>query len=93
MTVEMVRTAESWKESGSCRRLAPEVFYPEDGGRSGLQAREERAKQICRGCPVVADCRNHALSTRETYGVWGAMSARDRQREFAARREPVLERS
>ncbi|WP_029112869.1 WhiB family transcriptional regulator [Mycobacterium sp. URHB0044] len=92
MTVEVFRTAESWQERGSCRRLAPEVFYPEDGGRTGLQAREEHAKRICGSCPVVADCRNHALSARETYGVWGAMSARDRQREFAARREPVLER-
>jgi WhiB family redox-sensing transcriptional regulator len=85
--VNDVLSRESWQEWGSCRRLAPEVFYPEDGGRRGLQAREEQAKQICRGCPVVSDCRNHALSARETYGVWGAMSARDRQREFVERSE------
>lgn len=85
--VNDVLSRESWQELGSCRRLAPEVFYPEDGGRRGLQAREEQAKQICRRCPVVSDCRNHALSARETYGVWGAMSARDRQREFVARPE------
>jgi WhiB family redox-sensing transcriptional regulator len=39
-----VLSRESWQEWGSCRRLAPEVFYPEDGGRRGLQAREEHAK-------------------------------------------------
>jgi WhiB family redox-sensing transcriptional regulator len=86
-SMNVVLSTDGWKELGSCRRLAPEVFYPEDGGRSGLQAREERAKQICRRCPVVSDRRSHALSTRETYGVWGAMSARDRQREFVARSE------
>jgi WhiB family redox-sensing transcriptional regulator len=82
-----MRTADDWQMGGSCRRLAPEVFYPEDGGRRGLHAREEQAKQICRTCPVVSDCRNHALSVRETYGVWGAMSARDRKRELVARAE------
>lgn len=58
--------------------MPPEVFFPEDAGRIGRRAREENAKRICRNCPVVSDCRDHALSTRETYGVWGAMSARDR---------------
>jgi WhiB family redox-sensing transcriptional regulator len=79
---------ESWQRLGSCRLLTPDVFYPEDGGRAGLRAREAHAKRICRACPVVDDCRNHALSAREAYGVWGAMSAQDRQRVFVARAEP-----
>jgi WhiB family redox-sensing transcriptional regulator len=68
----------TWQESGSCRRWAPEVFFPEDAGRSGLRAREERAKRICRRCPVLSRCREHALAAGETHGVWGAMSARER---------------
>ncbi len=74
----------TWQELGSCRRAAPEIFFPEDAGRSGLRAREERAKRICRACPVLARCREHALAVGETHGVWGAMSARDRIRMFAA---------
>ncbi|MCP9272956.1 WhiB family transcriptional regulator [Mycolicibacterium arenosum] len=70
----------TWQVRGSCRQMAPEVFFPEDSGRSGLLAREERAKRVCRECPVVASCRDHALSVGETHGVWGAMSARDRVR-------------
>lgn len=35
--------------------------------------REARAKQVCHGCPVIEDCRNHALRMREPYGVWGAL--------------------
>lgn len=74
-----------WQYEGNCRRLPPEVFFPEDSGRTGLRAREERAKQICLDCPVLNRCREHALSVRETYGVWGAMSARDRAKALAAR--------
>jgi WhiB family redox-sensing transcriptional regulator len=74
----------TWQERGSCRRSAPEIFFPEDAGRSGLRAREELAKQICRRCPVLARCREHALTVGESHGVWGAMSARERTKVFAA---------
>ena len=74
----------TWQLRGSCRLTAPEVFFPEDAGRSGLRAREEEAKEICRRCPVLMRCREHALTVGETYGVWGAMSARERTRVFAA---------
>lgn len=70
----------TWQELGSCRESAPEVFFPEDCGRAGLREREERAKRICRGCPVLARCREHALAVGEAHGVWGAMSARERNR-------------
>jgi WhiB family redox-sensing transcriptional regulator len=75
----------TWQADGRCRQLEPEVFFPEDAGRTGLRAREERAKRICRDCPVLEQCREHALSMRETHGVWGAMSARDRVRLLSAR--------
>jgi len=30
-------------------------------------------------CPVLEECREHALSTREPYGVWGGMSEEERR--------------
>jgi WhiB family redox-sensing transcriptional regulator len=72
----------NWQAQGRCRESAPELFFPEDYGRTGLRAREEQAKQICRDCPVVTHCREHALNMPETHGVWGAMSALDRTRPF-----------
>jgi WhiB family redox-sensing transcriptional regulator len=75
----------TWQTAGRCRQLSPEVFFPEDAGRPGLRAREEQAKRICRDCPVMERCREHALAMRETHGVWGAMSARDRLRHLSAR--------
>jgi WhiB family redox-sensing transcriptional regulator len=78
----------TWQLRGSCTQTAPELFFPEDAGRPGLKAREERAKRICLDCPVLTACRSHALASRETHGVWGAMSARDRARVFSATAEP-----
>jgi WhiB family redox-sensing transcriptional regulator len=75
----------NWRELGRCRETTPELFFPKDHGRTGLWAREERAKRICRECPVVTYCREHALNFPEIYGVWGAMSARDRARALHRR--------
>jgi WhiB family redox-sensing transcriptional regulator len=37
------------------------------------------AKQICRSCPVIAECARHALSAREQYGVWGGIGEDERR--------------
>lgn len=42
-------------------------------------AREARAKAICAGCPVMAECRSYALEIREPHGVWGGMSETERR--------------
>jgi hypothetical protein len=33
---------------------------------------------VCGGCPVLSQCRKHALSVREPYGIWGGLSRRER---------------
>jgi WhiB family redox-sensing transcriptional regulator len=55
-----------------------EVFFPEDDSRRHRRRKEERAKRICRDCPVISECREHALRTPETYGIWAAMTPRER---------------
>jgi WhiB family redox-sensing transcriptional regulator len=53
-------------------------FHPE-GERGPARAhREARAKGVCRGCPVLEQCRLHALSAQEPYGVWGGLSESER---------------
>ena len=63
-----------WASYASCRNTDPDLFFP------GPNERTDEAVRICRGCPVVDECRDWALSTRVTYGVWGAMTERDRRR-------------
>jgi WhiB family redox-sensing transcriptional regulator len=71
-----------WQLRASCLGHPLEVFFPDDDARSSLRRREDAAKRICRQCPVVAECRDHALRTPEHHGIWGAMTARERAREL-----------
>jgi WhiB family transcriptional regulator, redox-sensing transcriptional regulator len=68
----------AWQRYGRCVGAPSEVFFPEDAGRGQRRSREAQAKLLCRGCPVLAACRQHALRTPEMHGVWGAMSASER---------------
>lgn len=41
---------------------------------------EEQAKRICKTCPVMVECLDHALRLPEPYGVWGGKTAAERWR-------------
>ncbi|MCX5043899.1 WhiB family transcriptional regulator [Aldersonia sp. NBC_00410] len=74
-----------WQMRGLCRGVDSSVFFHPDGERGRARAqRELRAKEICRRCPVLAQCRSHALNVSEPYGIWGGMS--EAEREVHARR-------
>ncbi|MGV0738496.1 WhiB family transcriptional regulator [Mycobacterium syngnathidarum] len=68
----------SWQLRGLCRDHPAEVFFPEEVRGRPLRSRENAAKAICLACPVLDRCRAHALSAPEPYGIWGAMTARER---------------
>jgi WhiB family redox-sensing transcriptional regulator len=72
-----------WMADGSCRSVAPEVFFPSDG--VGVEA----ARRICDGCPVQSPCLEYALVHRVEHGVWGGASERERRRIARRRRLPV----
>ena len=75
---------ESWYTEARCKGLPSDVFYPPDNERGNRRRRrEERAKQICRGCPVLGICREHALTAHEAYGVWGATTPQEREHILA----------
>jgi WhiB family redox-sensing transcriptional regulator len=73
----------TWQHYGRCQNLPSEVFFPEDTTRRGQRAHEQRAKRICLDCPVIAECREHALRTPEKYGIWGATTPRERAKSTA----------
>jgi hypothetical protein len=39
-----------------------------------------KAQTLCRSCPRLTDCAAWAVETRQTHGVWGATTARERER-------------
>lgn len=58
-------------------------FFPSDA--SGVTL----AKDICRKCPVQAECLEYALINREEHGVWGGTSERARKKMFKKRKIAV----
>ena len=48
-----------------CRSHDPDLWFAES------PAELERAKELCAGCPLKAECLASALSRQEPWGVWG----------------------
>lgn len=72
--------AYTWLRDASCLTADPELFFPPDGERGAARdSRDLRALAVCAGCPVLEPCRRHALSARETYGIWGGTTQDERR--------------
>ncbi len=79
-----------WQLQGSCQGLNSGVFFHPDGERGAARAlRADRAKAICRRCPVLEQCRQYALVTREPYGVWGGLTEEERRQLWTDRSRPL----
>lgn len=75
-----------WQLGSACRHADPDLFFHPEGERGPTRdAREAAAKAVCATCPVLAQCRAHALRVREPYGVWGGLSEDDREHVYAGR--------
>lgn len=73
-----------WQAGAACSPSTAELFFPLGNYRGGRQEkRVRRAKRICRDCPVVSECLEHALSNNlnETDdGIWGGMTPSERRK-------------
>ena len=77
-----------WQFNGACRGVESSVFFHPEGERGAARrGRAAAAKLICAACPVIEDCRAHALSAREPYGVWGGLTEEERALALAVRTE------
>jgi WhiB family redox-sensing transcriptional regulator len=69
-----------WQMQGLCRGVDSSFFFHPDGERGPARSqRESRAKAMCARCPVLEQCRAHALAVQEPYGIWGGMSESERE--------------
>lgn len=68
-----------WQYEGACRKVDPDAFFSPEAERGmRRQRREDAAKALCARCPVIEQCREHALRVQEPYGVWGGLSEAER---------------
>ena len=71
----MIRN-QAWRLRAACAGRSPNLWFPEGGGHS--RATQE-ALAICRTCPVLMDCAEHALAEPELYGIWGGTTETQRK--------------
>jgi WhiB family redox-sensing transcriptional regulator len=69
---------EGWAARGACRHSDPELFFPVSStGPAATQV--AKAKMVCTGCPVQAECLEFALDSGQDFGVWGGASETERR--------------
>jgi WhiB family redox-sensing transcriptional regulator len=64
----------AWQDFANCRGADPDLFFPERGASTRM------AKSICRECTVLDECLEFAIVSSEKFGIWGAMSERERRK-------------
>jgi WhiB family redox-sensing transcriptional regulator len=63
---------EDWTSEAACQgRPLDELFVK--------GAAQNRAKQLCMGCPVRTECLAEALDNNMEWGVWGGLTERERR--------------
>jgi WhiB family transcriptional regulator, redox-sensing transcriptional regulator len=69
----------NWTTRAACRGTDPDALFVQG-------AAQNRAKAVCLGCPVRAECLADALDNRVEFGVWGGLT--ERERRALLRRRP-----
>jgi WhiB family redox-sensing transcriptional regulator len=70
---------EDWASEAACQTRQPDELFVKG-------AAQNRAKQLCMGCPVRTECLGEALDNRIEWGVWGGLT--ERERRALLRRRP-----
>ncbi len=74
-----------WTTRAACKGTDPDELFVQG-------AAQNRAKLICRGCPVRTECLADALDNGIEFGVWGGMTERERWRDLLERARDEYER-
>ena len=68
-----------WQLAARCRGRDDLFFHPHGEREPSRGTRERAAVEVCRSCPVRRECLEHALESREPYGVWGGTTEAERE--------------
>jgi WhiB family redox-sensing transcriptional regulator len=75
----MIAAPQPWMADAACAHLdltpaeVDRLFFPQ------RHQTAEHAKAICAGCSVREACLDYALTTRQTFGIWGGTSETQRR--------------
>ena len=64
------------RQNPVCMETDPELWFPDTGdGRGAARI----AKRYCGECPVQTECLAFAMKTNQYDGIWGGLTAKERQ--------------
>ena len=75
-------TSTDFFDDAACQDADTTVFFPVSDTFAG------EAKAVCATCPVAEQCLEYAISTHQSDGVWGGLTAVERHR-LVRRRQKV----
>ena len=64
-----------WMDEAACYNEDNDLFFPPDGDYSDV----EKARAICKTCPVWKECLGYAVRTKQPYGVWAGSTPYQRR--------------
>jgi WhiB family redox-sensing transcriptional regulator len=65
-----------WKERAACAGYPSTFFFPTGESSAALV---EKARAVCRECPVSEDCLEFAFETNQVAGIWGGTTEEERR--------------
>jgi WhiB family redox-sensing transcriptional regulator len=71
-----VKAVDEWWDQAACRGKPLAWWFPESTGERGIY---DAARQICRHCPVAADCLTYAEAYECTHGMFGGLTRDERR--------------
>lgn len=70
--------ATDWRDTSSCRKEDPELFFPKGDDGPWLLAIAQ-AKNVCRSCPVADACLAFAFDQNIGHGIYGGLTDNERR--------------
>jgi WhiB family redox-sensing transcriptional regulator len=69
----------AWRFQAACGDVDPDLFFP-IGGKHERELQARAAKAVCSQCPVATTCLSAAFDLGIDDGIWGGLSAPERDR-------------
>jgi len=83
----------SWFDRAACRGMDPAIFFLSRRDvldPQKIDRKVERAKSVCRVCPVREECLAYADECGEKAGIWGGLTGDERRRRKRSLRPPTM---
>jgi WhiB family redox-sensing transcriptional regulator len=74
-----------WMEQAACKGEPISLFFIDE---REIRIGPERAKRVCEICPVRTQCLDYAIEAPIDFGIWGGLTARERERRRSGARRP-----